>query len=121
MMLPRQAMFGGVGQDAAQHAAQRVTRQHVISNVIGRHCLSCRVCYRRWSAAGPWCVFGPDSQPLAMVPRVGEEVSTIGGEYSGKKPRKGQVGSNAGREMKWRLLLPGASEPRLTELNPSGL
>jgi hypothetical protein len=22
---------------------------------------------------------------------------------------------------KWRLLLPGASEPRLTELNPSGL
>src|SRR5277367_6562935 len=23
--------------------------------------------------------------------------------------------------MKWRLLLPGASEPRLTELNPSGL
>jgi hypothetical protein len=24
-------------------------------------------------------------------------------------------------ETKWRLLLPGASEPRLTELNPSGL
>jgi hypothetical protein len=24
-------------------------------------------------------------------------------------------------EIKWRLLLPGASEPRLTELNPSGL
>jgi hypothetical protein len=23
--------------------------------------------------------------------------------------------------VKWRLLLPGASEPRLTELNPSGL
>ncbi len=25
------------------------------------------------------------------------------------------------RKEKWRLLLPGASEPRLTELNPSGL
>ena len=25
------------------------------------------------------------------------------------------------REERWRLLLPGASEPRLTELNPSGL
>jgi hypothetical protein len=24
-------------------------------------------------------------------------------------------------KIKWRLLLPGASEPRLTELNPSGL
>ena len=24
-------------------------------------------------------------------------------------------------KVKWRLLLPGASEPRLTELNPSGL
>src|SRR6202035_3410085 len=28
---------------------------------------------------------------------------------------------NREAKMKWRLLLPGASEPRLTELNPSGL
>ena len=35
--------FGGIGQDAAQHTAQRVARQHVVSDVIGRHCLSCRV------------------------------------------------------------------------------
>ena len=43
MMFPGQAVFGGIGQDAAQHTAQRVARQHVISDVIGRHCLSCRV------------------------------------------------------------------------------
>ena len=30
-----------------------------------------------------------------------------------------QLGTASKR--KWRLLLPGASEPRLTELNPSGL
>jgi hypothetical protein len=53
-----------------------------------------------------------------MVPRAGGEVSTIGGEYSGKKPNL--QGMPEG-EMKWRLLLPGASEPRLVELNPSGL
>jgi hypothetical protein len=39
----KQAMFGGVGQYAAQHTAQRVARQHVISDVIGSHYQSCRV------------------------------------------------------------------------------
>ena len=33
----------------------------------------------------------------------------------------GTAGKEANEQMKWRLLLPGASEPRLTELNPLGL
>ena len=37
MMLAGQAVFGSVGQHAAQHPAQRVTRQHVITDMIGRH------------------------------------------------------------------------------------
>src|SRR5207237_7915578 len=50
--------------------------------------------------------------------------------YSGGKARSaGIVGGNCSSrcpattqmQMKWRLLLPGASEPRLTELNPLGL
>jgi hypothetical protein len=48
-----------------------------------------------------------------MLLRLKAWVSTVNGEYSGKNP--------PARERKWRLLLPGASEPRLTELNPSGL
>ena len=43
MMLAGQAVLGGVGQHAAQHAAQRVARQHVVSDMIGRHGRSCRV------------------------------------------------------------------------------
>ncbi|GAB6995334.1 hypothetical protein JCM18382A_01020 [Bradyrhizobium sp. 17-4] len=37
MMLTRQAVFGRIRQDPAQHPAQRIARQHVISDVIGRH------------------------------------------------------------------------------------
>ncbi len=70
MMLPGQAVLGGIGQDPAQHPAQRVARQHVVSDVIGRHCLSCRVRSRRWIGGVPW----PDSCH-AMVPRPGGEVS----------------------------------------------
>jgi len=33
MVFAGQAMFGGVGEHAAQHPAQRVARQHVISDV----------------------------------------------------------------------------------------
>src|SRR4051794_5914335 len=43
MMIPGQAMLCCVGQHAAQHAAKRVTRQQVVSDMIGRHSQSCRV------------------------------------------------------------------------------
>src|SRR6185312_10300450 len=43
MMLARQPMHGGVGQDPAQHAAKRVARQYVITNMIGRHYRSHRI------------------------------------------------------------------------------
>ena len=42
-----------------------------------------------------------------------------------ERPAHGRIVINGYRaaqgEEKWRLLLPGASGPRLTELNPSGL
>ena len=48
MMLAGQAVLGGIGQHAPQHAAQRVARQHIVSDMIGRHYRSCRVvCCRR--------------------------------------------------------------------------
>ena len=37
MVLAGQAVLGGVGQHAAQHPAQRVARQHVVTDVVGRH------------------------------------------------------------------------------------
>jgi hypothetical protein len=53
-----------------------------------------------------------------MVLPAGGEVSRISDQYCSKKPVLSGISAE---EMKWRLLLPGASEPRLTELNPSGL
>jgi hypothetical protein len=37
MMLPGQAMLGRIRQYAAQHATQRVARQDIVSDMIGRH------------------------------------------------------------------------------------
>jgi hypothetical protein len=37
MMVPWQAVFGGVRQHLPQHAAQRVAREDVISDVICGH------------------------------------------------------------------------------------
>src|ERR1700674_4947102 len=59
MMLTGQAVLGGVGQYAAKHPAQRVARQHVVSDMIGRHYRSCRVlmlpriCGRCWWSDSP--------------------------------------------------------------------
>jgi hypothetical protein len=39
----------------------------------------------------------------------------------GRKPEEASRRQESRKKVKWRLLLPGASEPRLTELNPSGL
>src|SRR6266403_301129 len=52
-----------------------------------------------------------------MLPRRCAEVSR-GCRRSRKFRKKASSGAS---KLKWRLLLPGASEPRLTELNPSGL
>jgi len=46
-----------------------------------------------------------------MVAHVTRETSLLTGWHLAPGARGG----------KWRLLLPGASEPRLPELNPSGL
>src|SRR6478735_8804239 len=110
MMFPGQTVLGGIGQDAAQHTAQRVARQHVVSDVIGRHGLPCRM---SMSPSGRRKCRSPTRTVCRMLLRLKAWVSTVSGEYSGKNPPV--------RERKWRLLLPGASEPRLTELNPSGL
>ncbi|GLH79460.1 hypothetical protein SSBR45G_43690 [Bradyrhizobium sp. SSBR45G] len=41
MVLAGQAMHGRITQHTAQHPAQRVARQHIVSNMIGRHDRSC--------------------------------------------------------------------------------
>src|ERR1700722_13662870 len=99
MMLAGQAVLGRVGQHTAQHAAQRIARQDVISNVIGRHYRSCRVRIR--AARMPVTRLAYAACYPASAPRSAG-VAVIGGYTS---------------RLKWRLLLPGASEPRLAELN----
>src|SRR5882757_9842409 len=51
-----------------------------------------------------------------MLPRRCAEVSRCCRRWRQFRQRVQSPG-----KLKWRLLLPGASEPRLTELNPSGL
>src|SRR5881394_1256485 len=58
---------------------------------------------------GSW----PDSRHSPMLPRQCFKVSSPGAAVATISAER--------RKIKWRLLLPGASEPRLTELNPSGL
>jgi hypothetical protein len=50
-----------------------------------------------------------------MVAQVTGDTSTGDTSLTGQHQGPGARGG------KWRLLLPGASEPRLPELNPSGL
>jgi hypothetical protein len=73
MMLPGQAVLGGVDQYAAQHSAQRVTRQHIVSDMIGRHYRSCRV--QRLPLDRRRCR-SPDSPTSRMLPRRRPEVSS---------------------------------------------
>ena len=62
--------------------------------------------------------FEANSHRLAMILPRSCEVSSGWGR-TGKFLVASWAGAVNG--IKWRLLLPGASEPRLTELNPSGL
>src|SRR6202045_5099258 len=103
MMLAGQTVLGGVGQHTAQHAAQGVARQDVVSDMIGRHYQSCRV----------QIVPSKRRSPDSPIPAC----------YPGSVPRSAGVTASGGNpgKLKWRLLLPGASEPRLAELNPLGL
>jgi hypothetical protein len=61
-MFSGQTMLCGVGQNAAQHTAQGVARQNVISDVIGRHTL---VLYFRWFWVDP-PVWSPVPWPVVM-------------------------------------------------------
>ena len=54
--------------------------------------------------------------PLCYPGRTLRSAGQRGGFWSSCALAPGQM-----HKWKWRLLLPGASEPRLTELNPSGL
>ena len=72
MMLAGQAVLGGVGQHPAQHPAQRVARQHVVSDMIGRHYRSCRVQMLPAARRRCRCANSPVSR---MLPRRRAEVS----------------------------------------------
>src|SRR5215813_7074789 len=109
MMLAGQAMRGRVGQDPPHHAAKRVARQHIVSDMVGRHGRSC--CILKKTAG--LCAGRRLGSP--MLPSRLAEISRA------HRVKLRQVRLASRQEIKWRLLLPGASEPRLTELNPSGL
>ena len=123
MVLAGQAMLGGVGQHAAQHATQRIARQHIVSNMIGRHHKSSRfarrVSGRRISKShtrigGDWwlqlapfppCYPGGGSRSAAVSPGFEEFCA-------GRRARARKVEASVARCLR---------TPRLTELNPSGL
>src|ERR1700749_2360939 len=95
-----------IAQDPLQHAAKRVARQHIVSDMVGRHGRSCRI-LKNGRRRGP-----PDSPvPHATLP-AGRNQQGCWREIAAA-----QVEEMAKKD-EWRLLLPGASEPRLTELNP---
>ena len=99
--------FGGIGQHAAQHPAQRVARQHIVSDMIGRHSRSYRVHHSPARAGGP-PVFDSTRPSLCYSAHPAKSAGSRGRSLR-------HVARNAGR-IKWRLLLPGASEPRLAVL-----
>jgi hypothetical protein len=76
MMLARQSVLGSVAQHATEHSAQRVARQHVISDVIGRHVSPCK------SSIG---LRQPADSPFSdMLPRPHAQVSRRGGRNLGQ-------------------------------------
>src|SRR5215510_9350227 len=94
MVLAREPVLGGIGQDAVNHSAQRLLGQEIITDMVGRH-ERARVRSRH-------------EIRHSMVAR--------------RPANSSQLANTAAfrLESKWRLLLPGASEPRLTRL-ASGL
>ena len=92
MMLAGQAVLGGIGQDVAHHAAQGLLGENVVADMVRGHRETCR---------------------------AGREIRNL--RDANALARRTPALAFALIQNEWRLLLPGASEPRLTELNPSGL
>src|SRR5262249_46287058 len=101
MMIAGQTALGRVVEHPTKHSAHRIARKDIISDVIGHSPI----------------------RPLAGRSRQSARADSLTKLcYRGRVPRSAASAVLCPiREMKWRLLLPGASEPRLTELNPSGL
>src|SRR5258707_14999152 len=111
MVLAGEPVLGGIGQYTAQHAAQRVARQYVVSDMIGGHFRSCRIMLPE--IGGDIGSPTPLSTHATPAARRGQQALPPLAEIPAKSRLQGKL--------KWRLLLPGASEPRLAELNPLGL
>jgi hypothetical protein len=76
MMLAGQAVFGGIGQHAAKHPAQRIARQHIITDMIG--------CHGRPVTS---VAAGPPTRPFAlMLPRQKPQVSRRDRPNCGERP-----------------------------------
>src|SRR3984893_18810464 len=99
-----------IAQDPLQHPSKRVERPHLVADMVGRHGRSCRILKTAGGAGHPTRRF-----PM-LLSRQAEISRAAGVKLRQRGRREGKEGKD-----KWRLLLPGASEPRLTELNPSGL
>src|SRR5690606_12728480 len=111
MMISRQALFGRLGQYAAHHAAQGLLGQKIVADVVG-HADVGDACARLESAdarAFPGEV--ETGSPSGNA--INQKCGAVAGESHPRNCVAVKNGIRAGK-VKWRLLLPGASEPRLT-------
>src|SRR5262249_34326528 len=107
MVLARQPVLGGIVEHRAHHATQRLLRKQIVADVIDGHNSSLQREPQHVTMLA--CPAASTSTVLCVATAV-----TRGQRPAAKPVRRSKNG-------KWRLLLPGASEPRLPELNPSGL
>src|SRR5712671_7341170 len=139
MVLAREPVLGGIGQYAAQHPAQRLARQHVVSDMIGGHFRSCRILlpadrrrYRQPDSPIHPCYPGGAPRSAGVAAAGGKSSQNMVKRIFARKCAQPMICAHSAKpvptfaeyapgKLKWRLLLPGASEPRLAELNPLGL
>src|SRR5438045_2154966 len=138
MVLAREPVLGGIGQYTAQHPAQRRAPARrieydrwpfsVLSHYAAGGSAATSVadspvhpCYPDSAprSAGVAAASGNSGQSMARGIFVRKCSQPMIGAYSAKPVFT--LAEYAPGKLKWRLLLPGASEPRLAELNPLGL
>src|SRR5258705_13662597 len=122
MVLARKAIPGGIFKYRAHHAAQGLLGQDVISDVVDGHGGSILVLIRRFKPSLNLTRHTPGASALpAMFAAIRQFRWAAAARFPVSKRLLGSPPTRLLQYGRWRLLLPVASEPRLPELNPSGL
>src|SRR5258706_5864129 len=139
MVLAGEPVLGGIGQYTAQHPAQRVASQHVVSDMIGGNVRSCRILlpadrrrHRQPDSPVRPCYPGGAPRSVGVAAAGGNSSQGMARSIFARKCSQPMICAYSAKpaptfaeyapgKLKWRLLLPGDSEPRLAELNPLGL